>query len=94
MSYAFVQDIEGGDWETYQQIVKEAGDQRPAGLVIHVAGPTEGGVRLIDVWESEEACQRFMAERLEPARARVLASRGFTPMEPRIEVLDVQHEWR
>jgi hypothetical protein len=94
MPYAFVQDIEGGDWDTYQAITEEAGDERPEGLVVHVAGPTDTGVRLIDVWESEEACQRFLSERLLPARAKVLADRGFEPMTPRIDVLDVQHVWR
>lgn len=28
---------------------------------MHVAGPTDGGWRVIDVWESEEAFQRFGA---------------------------------
>ena len=94
MTYAFVQDVDGGNWDMYQRIIEEAGDQRPEGLVVHVAGPTDRGVRIINVWESEAACQRFLAKQLEPARARVLAGQGVEPIMPRIEVLDVQHEWR
>jgi hypothetical protein len=29
------------------------------GLLVHAAGQGDGGFRVIDVWESEEACRRF-----------------------------------
>lgn len=29
------------------------------GILSHVAGQTENGFRVVDVWESEEACARF-----------------------------------
>ncbi|HEY7561428.1 MAG TPA: hypothetical protein VH650_04560 [Gaiellaceae bacterium] len=29
------------------------------GLLVHTAGEAEGGFRIVDVWESEEAVQRF-----------------------------------
>jgi hypothetical protein len=93
MTIAVVQDIDGADWETYRRIIEELGDERPAGLVTHAAGPTEGGVRIIDVWESEDAQQRFLSERLFPARQRVLDDMGVEPVMPRVDVLDVQHQW-
>jgi len=36
-----------------------------AGLLVHVAGQGPNGFRVVDVWESEEAFQRF-AEKLLP----------------------------
>jgi hypothetical protein len=30
-----------------------------AGLMVHVAGQAQGGFRVVDVWESEEAARRF-----------------------------------
>ncbi len=30
-----------------------------AGLLVHAAGQGESGFRVVDVWESEEACNRF-----------------------------------
>jgi hypothetical protein len=30
-----------------------------AGLLVHVTGQGEGGFRVVDVWESEEACNKF-----------------------------------
>jgi hypothetical protein len=41
----------------------------PQGLILHLAGPTDEGFRIIAVWESEEAWQRFQIERLQPAVA-------------------------
>jgi hypothetical protein len=35
------------------------------GLLVHIAGQGESGFRVVDVWESEEACRRF-GERLMP----------------------------
>jgi hypothetical protein len=29
------------------------------GLLAHIAGEAEGGFRVVDVWESEDACRRF-----------------------------------
>jgi hypothetical protein len=29
------------------------------GLLVHAAGDAEGGFRVIDIWESEEAARRF-----------------------------------
>jgi hypothetical protein len=44
-------------------------DPAPAGLILHVAGPTDEGFRMIDIWKSEQAWDRFQAERLAPAIA-------------------------
>jgi hypothetical protein len=35
------------------------------GLLVHAAGEGPSGFRVVDVWESEEACRRF-GEHLEP----------------------------
>jgi hypothetical protein len=62
--YAFVHDVPAS-WEQYARFA-EALAETPAGLILHVAGPTDEGFRIIDVWESEEAWRRFEAERLLP----------------------------
>jgi hypothetical protein len=36
-----------------------------AGLLVHAAGQSPQGFRVVDVWESEEACNRF-GEQLQP----------------------------
>jgi hypothetical protein len=39
----------------------------PPGSLARVAGPVEGGWRVVAVWESQEAWDTFRRERLEPA---------------------------
>ena len=38
----------------------------PHGLILHLAGPTEEGFRIIAVWESKAAWQHFHVQRLGP----------------------------
>ncbi len=67
MTYAFVQDI-ASTWEHYERFAATIDPSRTS-LILHVAGPTEEGFRIIEVWETEQAWQRFQAERLSPATA-------------------------
>jgi hypothetical protein len=56
-------------------------DQAPQGLIMHTAGPAEGGWYVYDVWESREDFQRFGEERVGPAMQEVLGGSG-SPPEP------------
>jgi hypothetical protein len=68
VAYAFVQDV-AASWEQYERVAAAMIEPAPAGLLLHVAGPTDEGFRTIAVWESFAAWERFRAERLEPAIA-------------------------
>jgi hypothetical protein len=68
VAYAYVQDV-ASSWDQYQHVTAALVEPPPEGLLVHVAGPTDEGVRIIDVWESEEAWEQFRAERLAPAIA-------------------------
>jgi hypothetical protein len=68
MAYAVVQDV-AASWEQYERVAAGMLEPTPAGLILHVAGPTDDGFRSIDVWESEQAWSRFRSSRLEPAIA-------------------------
>jgi hypothetical protein len=57
MSYALVQDIPAS-WEQYRGISRSL-ERVPRGLLLHVAGPTDEGFRIIEVWESEAAWRQF-----------------------------------
>jgi hypothetical protein len=48
------------------------------GLLVHIAGESDRGFRVVDVWESEEACRRF-GDKLTP----ILQEVGITD-EPEI----------
>ena len=74
MAVAFVQEfaIVDGDTSTtnYDKVVEELdlGGSGVEGLIVHTAGfdHDRGVFRIVDVWESREAGQRFMDERLMP----------------------------
>lgn len=58
MSYAFVQDTPA-TWDGYLGIAEALDAVSPEGLVMHVAGPTEEGFRMIGIWDSRETWARF-----------------------------------
>jgi hypothetical protein len=63
MPYAFVSDV-AASWEQYERFAQAFEGPAPQGLVIHTAGPTDEGFRIIAVWESESAWARFRDDRL------------------------------
>lgn len=68
MPYAFVQDI-AASWQQYQETTAALVEPLPPGLILHLAGPTDEGVRIIALWESEQAWHDFQTGRLAPAIA-------------------------
>ena len=70
MTYAVVQDVPAS-WEHYASYAVALEGDVPAGLVVHVAGPTDEGFRMIDVWATREDWEAFASERerLEPLAA-------------------------
>jgi hypothetical protein len=81
MSYAFVQDV-AASWEQYERYASAISEQ-PEGLVVHVAGPTDEGFRIISVWDSESAWMRFQALLPEPAPAGLPAPAAtFRALQP------------
>ena len=87
MSYAFVQDVPA-TWDTYAQIVETLSASRPEGLVLHAAGPTDEGFRMIGIWDSREMCDRFRDEHL----SKILASlTGGTRFQPTYRELKIAH---
>ena len=60
------------------------GDQLPDGCELHIAGPVEGGWRVITVWDSSETFTRFREEKLLPAIREVAGDAAPTPEEPEV----------
>jgi len=76
----------GGNTANYDAINAHMGvrENPPEGLIIHTAGTTDGGgFRIVDVWESREHFERFMADRLGPAIKAVVTGDA-TPPETEI----------
>jgi hypothetical protein len=72
--------------EMYEAVTSKVmpGDQLPDDCIAHIAGPVEQGWRVITVWESREAFNRFREEKLLPA-IREVAGDGPPPTaEPEV----------
>lgn len=95
MTFAFTQDVPI-DAAAYQRIVEGVGDDPPPGLVVHLAiERPEGGLRYIDVWETEADWERFVQDRLHPV-VHAMLSEVFgddLPPEPPQTSLAVVHAW-
>ena len=52
--------------ERYQQVLDQVspGNQPPPGMLYHAAGMGKDGMVVFEVWESQEAAQRFFDEKL------------------------------
>jgi hypothetical protein len=90
--YAFTQDVPI-DEALYRRIMEQLGPEPLAGQVLHLCvRRPDGGLRYIDVWESEEACARAFDERIHPAVDAAFGGTrpGAEPRVDRLEVIDAQ----
>jgi heme-degrading monooxygenase HmoA len=64
----------GGGTEMYDKVNERMGIEAdpPAGLILHSASRTGDRLLIVDVWESQEAFERFSDERLMPAIREVM----------------------
>lgn len=75
--FVLVQDVPAS-WERYAPIERSL-EAVPRGLVLHVAGPTDEGFRIVEVWESEADWLAF-AESTGLALAEVDPAVGARPV--------------
>lgn len=91
MVYAYTQEVPI-EPERYQQILDEIGPEPLAGSLLHLCVRLPGGgLRYIDVWESEDACARAFDERVHPAVDRVFGGRrpDGEPVVTHLDVIDL-----
>jgi hypothetical protein len=96
VTYAFTQDLPI-DAAFYMRIKEGLGDDPPQGMISHLAvALPEGGLRYIDVWESEQDWDRFVEERLHPVVHPLLVEifGEDLPPEPERTALSVIDLWR
>ena len=90
MVYAYTQDVPI-DEALYRRVLDELGPEPLAGSLLHLCvRRPDGGLRYVEVWESEEACARAFDERVHPAVDRAFG--GHRPDgEPVVTRLEVLH---
>jgi hypothetical protein len=94
MSFAFIQDVPIDDHE-YAEVREGIGPDVPKGLTVHLVIRQGGGLRYIDVWDSEADWERFRDGRVDPAVRQMMATHGLTPptTHPAREEIDVVDCW-
>jgi len=92
--FAFTYDVPI-DEDFYGKIKEGLGPEVPQGLITHIALKLpEGGLRYIDVWDSEEDFEHFAEDRLHPVIHPLLEEiLGVVPAEPEQVALSVIHVW-
>jgi quinol monooxygenase YgiN len=82
MALAFLFEFPGGRQEQFDQVLEklQLGGKSPPGQLFHVEGPMEGGWRVVDVWESQEALDKFFQEKL----GQALQEAGLATLQPQV----------
>ena len=69
MSTVMSMEWNGLTQDQYQQVMRtlDLDKNPPAGGIFHVAGFTGGTLRVLDIWESQQAFEKFQKDRLASA---------------------------
>lgn len=93
--YSYVQDLPFTE-DVFRRFRAAVPDDTPPGLIARIAFQMEDGVRLMEVWKSEEDRSRFITESVQPVVTDegFFADTGFQPPDrepPRdeLKLLDV-----
>jgi hypothetical protein len=93
MAVGVLIELPGLERKEYEEVTAEMfghfpmkASEAPDGLLVHSAGPNNGGWYVFDIWETQERYKKFGKEKLEPA---VKAVTGRVP-DARPQFFEVQ----
>ena len=77
-------EAEAPSQEVYEAVSSRAmsGGQLPEGCHVHIAGPAGGRWRVLTVWDSREAFQKFREEKLLPTFREIAGDDAPPPGDP------------
>ena len=55
-----IYDVPGATIEQYEEVSGKIGTDKPQGAHAHIAGKTDSGLQVIEVWDSQEDIDRYM----------------------------------
>jgi hypothetical protein len=85
---------EGVNEQMYDAVQEKLGDEMPAGMIVHTSGRNaDAAFQIVDVWESREAHERFVKDRLAPAINALMRDMGRDEVQgpPRDETIYEAH---
>ncbi|HET7091884.1 MAG TPA: hypothetical protein VFI22_00350 [Thermomicrobiales bacterium] len=69
----------------YRTVRRQLGEDAPPGQLVHIAGPTDGGWQVVEVWESPEAMGAFFQS---PQAGAAFQAAEIAPVQPVVSVVD------
>ena len=83
MGVALVIELEGMNESMYVELCErvELHNDPPEGLIFHGVGPSPGGWRIVDVWDTEERWDEYFAETVKPALDEIAREHGYDAVE-------------
>ena len=81
MAVVIVNQMARGTQDIYDQVTAKVmpSGELPEGCQAHIAGPAEGGWRVITVWDSDEQFHQFRDQTLIPAIEEVAGDEAIAP---------------
>src|SRR5436309_14707388 len=69
MATVMLMEWPGVNEEQYNRVMSALGlvSNPPSGAIFHVSGFSEGALRVLDIWDSQQAFERFQKDRLTAA---------------------------
>jgi len=71
MAVAIIMDFEGATLDQYDDVMDRMGldGVAPPGAIFHWVGASDAGIRVVDVWETQEAFDEFAQSQIAPHTA-------------------------
>ena len=73
----------------HAELKRRAGDSVD-GLLVHIGRPTSTGFQVVEIWETEEAFQRYMRELIGPVMAELSGGQAPPDGQPGPEEFEVR----
>jgi hypothetical protein len=97
VAVGIIMEFEGFKPENYDAVAQQINwpQNWPEGLTFHVAGSSEDGMRIVEIWDSREQHDRWMQDTIQPAIQAVAGEHGRAAPPPRFTEFAVhRHESR
>jgi hypothetical protein len=91
MAWVQIQHAAQATWDDHEKVGALIGDEKPEGLILRAAGEVDGRWKAVSVWESKDAYERFVDERVLPAVRQALGDEMMEAGPPPDEWFEAKH---
>lgn len=91
MAWVQIQHATQATWDDHEKVGAILGDRKPDGLILRAAGEVDGRWKAISIWESKDAYERFVEQRILPAVKQALGDDIAAAGPPPTEWFEVKH---